>query len=259
MYPLIGDEPHILLIADSIVRDHDVNLINNYAEETPVSMAMGVRLDPNDKGHLIDGISISGIGLPLLLGIPYALGGVFGAKLFHEGHEGHQDSSCALCPSWIIRLADMLNARRQPLYVPRLVHWFVLVAAYIYDSQARGCCARVGGIGDPCVCLRAAFSGGKQSGVFGFGRGDFHPACDQSSSQCVARQIALDHAAMDFEQRASILALALLSLPSAYPCSFTRVGVDYVHVSTRRRVNVDAVFAPCDCRMFLYRSGSVQL
>lgn len=80
-YPLIGDEPHLLLIADSLAHDGDLWVENNYAQDNAVSREMGAQLSAQDEGHVIGGISISGAGLPLLLAAPYALGGVVGAKL----------------------------------------------------------------------------------------------------------------------------------------------------------------------------------
>lgn len=80
--PIIGDEPHYLLTAESIVRDHDISVSNNYSEETPVSEAMGTQLSGSDPDHIVNTFSVHGIGLPLLIALPYALAGVVGAKVF---------------------------------------------------------------------------------------------------------------------------------------------------------------------------------
>lgn len=84
IYGLAGDEPHYLLIADSLYRDHDLFVENNYLIETPVHRACKVNFaDPVDmQRHLRNGYSMHNIGLPLLLLIPYGLAGVMGAKLF---------------------------------------------------------------------------------------------------------------------------------------------------------------------------------
>lgn len=84
LYELTGDEPHYLLIADSLYRDHDLKVENNYLSDTPVHRACKANLsDPVDiERHVRNGYSMHYVGLPLLLVIPYALAGVTGAKLF---------------------------------------------------------------------------------------------------------------------------------------------------------------------------------
>jgi hypothetical protein len=83
-YRITGDEPHYLLIADSIVRDHDLRVRNNYLIDTPVQQAAGLTLSelihlvPHTQGDF----SRHNIGLPLLLALPYSIGGVFGARIF---------------------------------------------------------------------------------------------------------------------------------------------------------------------------------
>jgi hypothetical protein len=84
LYELTGDEPHYLLIADSLYRDHDLKVENNYLSDTPVHRACKANLsDPLDiERHVRNGYSMHYVGLPLVLLIPYALAGVTGAKLF---------------------------------------------------------------------------------------------------------------------------------------------------------------------------------
>src|SRR5688572_1195567 len=82
-YPISGDEPHYLLIADSLSRDRDLLVANNYRSETPVHQATKANLsDPVDiSRHTRNGFSVHGLGLPLILVIPYSLAGVIGAKV----------------------------------------------------------------------------------------------------------------------------------------------------------------------------------
>lgn len=84
IYGLTGDEPHYLLIADSLYRDHDLFVDNNYLIETPVHRACKANLsDPLDiSRHVRNRFSMHNIGLPLLLLIPYGIAGVSGAKIF---------------------------------------------------------------------------------------------------------------------------------------------------------------------------------
>ena len=84
IYSITGDEPHYLLITDSLVRDHDVLVVNNYLIDTPVQRAIGLRLsDPATMaGHVHNEFSTHNLGLSFILTIPYSLDGVRGAKIF---------------------------------------------------------------------------------------------------------------------------------------------------------------------------------
>src|SRR5438132_1473814 len=85
IYVITGDEPHYLLIADSLMRDRDLRVLNNYKiETTPVQQAMKMKLYvPGQMGvHLYGEYSNHGIGLPLAISIPYFLTGVTGARVF---------------------------------------------------------------------------------------------------------------------------------------------------------------------------------
>jgi len=86
--PLTGDEPHYLLIADSIVRDGDLNVRNNY-EDDAADLGRERILNLADwtlhqEGHLYEnGDALYGkheAGLAVLLALPYWLYGSVGAK-----------------------------------------------------------------------------------------------------------------------------------------------------------------------------------
>ncbi len=75
---LSGDEPHYLLVVESLLRDGDLAVANNYREEHYASFYSG-KIGP----HLARGTpySVHGIGLPLLLLPGYALFGLTGVLL----------------------------------------------------------------------------------------------------------------------------------------------------------------------------------
>lgn len=79
----LGDEPHYLLAAHSLVYDHDLNLANNYANRDFQTYSPGGTLDPHVK-ILPDGTQILNhdLGLPILIALPYALGGRAGVEIF---------------------------------------------------------------------------------------------------------------------------------------------------------------------------------
>jgi hypothetical protein len=83
-YRITGDEPHYLLIAESLVRDHDLRVENNYRTDTPVQEATG--LDFSRPEHFIphtqNQFSRHNIGLPIVMSVAYAVGGVLGVKIF---------------------------------------------------------------------------------------------------------------------------------------------------------------------------------
>jgi hypothetical protein len=83
IYAITGDEPHYLLVSDSLVRDHDVRVENNYLIDTPVHRAYGFDLtQPVHGSHRRNGFSAHGIGLPIVLTLPYAVAGPAGARVF---------------------------------------------------------------------------------------------------------------------------------------------------------------------------------
>ncbi|HKO99193.1 MAG TPA: hypothetical protein VJU86_19495 [Pyrinomonadaceae bacterium] len=83
-YAVTGDEPHYLLVSESLVKDHDFLVVNNYLNHTPVHQAAGLDLSQQHHlgSHTRGQYSLHNIGLPVLIAIPYAIGGVLGAKLF---------------------------------------------------------------------------------------------------------------------------------------------------------------------------------
>ena len=83
-YRLTGDEPHYLLIADSLLRDHDLRVLNNYSIDTPVQRATGTKLDApgHVEAHTDNQFSRHSPGLAFILVIPYWIAGVIGTKIF---------------------------------------------------------------------------------------------------------------------------------------------------------------------------------
>jgi hypothetical protein len=80
---LQGDEPHYLIITQSILSDHDIDLINNYQNKDWAKFYLGQLPDTHisinsPQGH---GYSVHGVGLPLLVLPGFALGGKLGAIL----------------------------------------------------------------------------------------------------------------------------------------------------------------------------------
>src|SRR4051812_23511237 len=78
IYTITGDEPHYLLIADSLVRDHDLRVENNYQADTPVQGAINLKLYVPEQmpWHVKNQYSRHNAGLPFLLALPYAMAGV---------------------------------------------------------------------------------------------------------------------------------------------------------------------------------------
>ena len=81
-----GDEPHYLIIADSLITDRDVNLENNYERDARTSAIYG-SITPHVY-RIPDGWAIPmgwwpyhGIGLPVLIAAPFAIAGQRGARM----------------------------------------------------------------------------------------------------------------------------------------------------------------------------------
>ncbi|RHX92563.1 hypothetical protein [Leptospira stimsonii] len=81
--PITGDEPHYLIISESILRDSDVDLKNNYEEDAITKQILG----PTDvENHTIPKngklYSVHPIGTSWLVLTGYALSGVSGSRIF---------------------------------------------------------------------------------------------------------------------------------------------------------------------------------
>src|SRR6266851_4907202 len=81
-----GDEPHYLIAADSLVRDGDLDLRNNYAPKVYLDWYPGATLDRQVKTRA-DGAQflVHTYGLPFLIAPAYWLGGGRGVAYFMAG------------------------------------------------------------------------------------------------------------------------------------------------------------------------------
>jgi hypothetical protein len=78
-----GDEPQYLMVAESLLRDHDLDLRRDFQERRYESFHQGP-LEPHFRvrGRHDEIYSVHAVGLPLLLLPAYALGGYAGASFF---------------------------------------------------------------------------------------------------------------------------------------------------------------------------------
>lgn len=72
-----GDEPHYLLIAQSLVFDHDLDLANDYAG---FQMVAQIAISPSGQW-----LPAHSVGLPVLIALPYYLGGRLAVLLLMTG------------------------------------------------------------------------------------------------------------------------------------------------------------------------------
>ena len=89
-FPVTGDEPHYLVMADSVVHDHTFDLTDSYVREFaerniyPGGLAPEGTLPTPANSHVIEGehgrFSVHNVGLPVLLSPGWALAGIAGAK-----------------------------------------------------------------------------------------------------------------------------------------------------------------------------------
>jgi hypothetical protein len=123
---LTGDEPHYLLIVHSLLRDHDLEVADDYAEGSFRAFYDG-KIGP----HLAHGTSYSvhGIGLPLILLPGYALLGLTGVVLTKAllGAVAVRELFRAVEALAVDRRAALVAALAFGVTVPGL---FLLTAAY---------------------------------------------------------------------------------------------------------------------------------
>ena len=87
-HPITGDEPHYLLITQSLLSDGDINLFNNYRDKDYLQFYPGELEShalPGKKGHGYE-YSKHSPGLPLLLIPPYFIGEKIGRVISHLTH-----------------------------------------------------------------------------------------------------------------------------------------------------------------------------
>jgi hypothetical protein len=76
-----GDEPHYLVMADSIVQDGTLDLHNAYTRHNENRRIYPAPLNPHARIYRHRWAPWHGPGLPLLLAVPFFVGGIIGAKL----------------------------------------------------------------------------------------------------------------------------------------------------------------------------------
>lgn len=91
-YSVTGDEPHYLVMASGIIRHGQLEQTIPYQEEFKTKAIYKSGLAPADaipspqNTHTVQGphglYNVHNVGLPLLLAVPFLLGGVIGAKIF---------------------------------------------------------------------------------------------------------------------------------------------------------------------------------
>lgn len=79
-----GDEPHYLMVAESLLRDHDVDLTHDYTPSRYAAFYRGAVLEPHYRVRGISGqiYSLHSLGLSLLVIPAYAFGGYPAASFF---------------------------------------------------------------------------------------------------------------------------------------------------------------------------------
>jgi len=132
-----GDEPHYLIITESLLRDGDLQIENNHQNRNYASFFPGeLRPDFLWRGRNEIIYSVHAPGLPALLLPAYAMGGLFGANVF-------MGILAALCGVAILRLtrafsndtAGVLAWAGIVFSTPFFMHGWL-----IYPEMAAACC-----------------------------------------------------------------------------------------------------------------------
>ena len=113
---LSGDEPHYLLMAQSLLHDGDLDLSNNYADRDYSSFYHRGELEPQGLEHVVNGKRVSHHPLgPVLLILPgFALFGRLGAALTMA-------LLAALALYWTLKALEGTGAKGWPLHVTGLI------------------------------------------------------------------------------------------------------------------------------------------
>ncbi|HLL53460.1 MAG TPA: hypothetical protein VK447_07945 [Myxococcaceae bacterium] len=85
-YTVTGDEPHYLIMASGLVEHRTFEQTAPYQQELATPEILPGLAQRDFRAHTVVGphgrYNVHNIGLPVLLAVPYAVGGVLGAKLF---------------------------------------------------------------------------------------------------------------------------------------------------------------------------------
>ena len=135
---LSGDEPHYLLMAQSLVHDGDLDLSNNYQNRDFLSFYHRGDLDPQALEHMVDGKRYSHHPLgPVLLVLPgFALLGRMGAALTIV-------LLAALTLYWTLRVLEETGAKGWALHATGVIGLFssplLLFSGLIYPEIPTAC------------------------------------------------------------------------------------------------------------------------
>lgn len=162
---LTGDEPHYAIIADSIVRDVDLDVRNNYAVDAERRVIFGP-VDPHSSNASGGRYSDHGVGLPFLLAPAFAGWGPVGARAFLAAVVGLYPFALfaaarrrvgelgALAIALTLSLALPFAAGAGQIYPDLLTGLCVLTALLLLDREWRRPHPRAT-IGAPAVALAA--------------------------------------------------------------------------------------------------------
>lgn len=176
-HAVTGDEPHYLVMASAIAHDGTFENTAAYAREFrereifPTGLAERDAVPSPENTHALAGpnglYNIHNIGLPLLLAVPFALGGVIGAKLAMVAINASVVLACWWATGLFTRRA---HVRAWATGVAAVAAPFVFAAGQIYPDVLAGAIAlaavvcfarldervRIGGLG--LVAVLVAFT-----------------------------------------------------------------------------------------------------
>jgi hypothetical protein len=78
--PAVGDEPHYVMIADSLAHDFDFDVRNNYEQDVERRAIVG-RIRPHVRFKGEQWVSYHAPGLGVLLAVPFLVGGIHGCRV----------------------------------------------------------------------------------------------------------------------------------------------------------------------------------
>lgn len=149
--PVTGDEPHYLVMADSLVSDRSIEVTDAYEREfrdadiySPGLAPAGARPD-RENAHAVNGdrgaFSVHSYGLPAIVALPFAIGGVFLAKL--------TTIAIAAAGGWVAwrmseRHAGSAVERSTALAVVMGAMGFVIASTQLYPDLPAGVLALAG-------------------------------------------------------------------------------------------------------------------
>lgn len=142
-YSITGDEPHYLMISDSLLRDCDLDVTNNYASEE--AQYLYYRGPMGSDGHVLHrngkAYSVHGLGVPLAIALPTLISGRYAR---HAARVGLAVINAAIAPLLFLTFCGLRSGTFTAFFLTLAITFampFITGANQIFPDMLAGTAA----------------------------------------------------------------------------------------------------------------------